>query len=84
MEPHRINDPELWTLDAHCDTWYMQEFLRGAGLPSELRGVDPDVFFRVTIPRLKEGKVRCLFLNRGDIGLFELCNHRQPAHVGGS
>lgn len=63
-------DPELWTLDAHCDTWYMQEFLRGPGPPPELQGVDPDEFFRVTLPRLKEGRVRCLFLNTGDIALL--------------
>jgi microsomal dipeptidase-like Zn-dependent dipeptidase len=62
--------PDLWTLDAHCDTWYMQEFLRGEGLPPELRGIDPDAFFRVTLPRLKEGNVRCLFVNAGDVGLF--------------
>jgi microsomal dipeptidase-like Zn-dependent dipeptidase len=48
----------------------MQEFLRGTGLPSELRNVDPEAFFRVTLSRLKEGRVRCLFVNVGDIGLL--------------
>jgi len=70
MEPQGSRDPDLWTLDAHCDTWYMQEFLRGANLPPELRGVDPAAFFRVTRPRLQEGNVRCLFLNAGDISLL--------------
>ena len=63
-------EPDLWTLDAHCDTWYMQQFLRGPGIPPELQGIDPDTFFRVTVPRLKEGRVRCLFLNAGDVGLL--------------
>ena len=35
-----IPEPDLWTLDAHCDTWYMQQFLRGPGLPPKLQGVD--------------------------------------------
>ncbi len=63
-------EPDLWTLDAHCDTFYMREFLHGPGLPPELQGVDPDRFFRVNLSRLKEGNIRCLFLNAGDIGLF--------------
>lgn len=63
-------EPDPWTLDAHCDTWYMREFLRGPGLPPELQRVDTDTFFQVTLPRLKEGNVRCLFLNTGDIGLL--------------
>jgi microsomal dipeptidase-like Zn-dependent dipeptidase len=48
----------------------MQEFLRGECLPPELQGVDPDAFFRVTLPRLKQGNVRCLFVNVGDVGLL--------------
>jgi membrane dipeptidase len=70
MEPHSSMDPDLWTLDAHCDTVYMRVFLQGEGLPQELRGIDPDTFFRVTLPRLREGQVRCLFVNVGDIGLL--------------
>lgn len=70
MEPSNGSDPDPWTLDAHCDTWYMKEFLRGPGLPPELQGVDQDAFFRVTLQRLKEGNIRCLFLNTGDIGLL--------------
>ncbi len=70
MKPPQGHDPDLWTIDAHCDTWYMREFLRGPGLPQELQGVDPDTFFRVTLPRLKEGRVRCVFVNVGDIGLL--------------
>ena len=68
--PHAGIDPDLWTLDAHCDTWYMREFLRGPGLPPPLDVVDPGAFFRVTRTRLGEGRVRCLFLNVGDIGLL--------------
>jgi hypothetical protein len=60
MEQNSSPDPELWTLDAHCDTWYMQQFLRGPGLPPELQGVDPSAFCRVTLSRLKEGGVRNL------------------------
>jgi len=62
------NDPDLWILDAHCDTLYMKEFLKGEGLPPEMQDVDPDTFFRVTLPRLKEGQVGCIFTNVGDIG----------------
>ncbi|HOP67475.1 MAG TPA: membrane dipeptidase [Methanoregulaceae archaeon] len=69
MVPEDIRaDP--WTLDAHCDSVYMREFLKGDGLPAEMQGVDPDTFFRVTLLRLVEGNVRCLFVNVGDIGLL--------------
>jgi microsomal dipeptidase-like Zn-dependent dipeptidase len=70
MKPDSREDPDLWTLDAHCDTLYMKEFLKGEGLPPEMQGVDPDTFFRVTLPRLKEGHIGCLFANVGDIGLL--------------
>ena len=60
----------VWTLDAHCDTWYMQEFFKGKNLPLEMQGVDPAAFFRVTLPRMEEGNVRCVFANAGDIGLL--------------
>jgi membrane dipeptidase len=70
MEPDNREDSEIWTLDAHCDTLYMRVFLGGERAPEELRGVDPEDFFRVTLPRLKEGRVGCLFLNVGDIGLL--------------
>lgn len=66
--PH--SHPELWTLDAHCDTWYMKEFFRGPNLPPELKEVDHTAFFRVTPSCLKEGNIGCLFLNVGDIGLL--------------
>lgn len=70
MQPDGSEYPDLWTLDAHCDSGYMRVFLQGPGLPPELQGVDPDAFFRVTLPRLREGRVRCVFLNTGDIGLL--------------
>ena len=70
MRTESSNDPEIWTLDAHCDTLYMKEFLKGEGLPREMQKVDPDTFFRVTLPRLREGHVGCLFANVGDIGLL--------------
>jgi membrane dipeptidase len=63
-------DPDMWLLDAHCDTWYMQEFFKGRYLPTEMQGVDPAAFFRVTLPRLFKGNVRCVFANIGDINLL--------------
>ena len=69
MQPED-RDANPWALDAHCDSVYMREFLRGEGLPPEMQGVDPNTFFRVTLPRLREGDVRCLFVNVGDIGLL--------------
>lgn len=67
MNQDRRSGP--WLLDAHCDTWYMQEFFRGKSLPPEMQGIDPGAFFRVTVSRLEEGNVRCVFANAGDIGL---------------
>ncbi len=64
------NDPDPWLLDAHCDTWYMQEFFRGPNLPSEMQGIDAEAFFCVTPGRLREGRVGCVFANVGDIGIF--------------
>lgn len=62
--------PDFWSLDAHCDSWYMRHFLRGEGLPPELQGVDVRTFSQVTLKRLSEGNVRCLLVNTGDIGLL--------------
>lgn len=70
MQATETSYPDLWTLDAHCDTLYMREFLQGPGLPTEMQGVDPEAFFRVTLPRLLEGRVGCVFMNAGDIGLL--------------
>lgn len=64
------NYKEMWALDAHCDTAYMRIFLKGGELPRELRNIDTEAFFRVTLPRLAEGRVRCMFVNVGDIGLL--------------
>ena len=82
MEPDNREDSEIWTLDAHCDTLYMRVFLGGERAPEELRGVDPEDFFRVTLPRLKEGRVGCLFLNVGDMASHKLRHHRLPVHGG--
>jgi membrane dipeptidase len=70
MATTAAGDAFPWALDAHCDTWYMQEFLRCQHLPPEMRSIDPDAFFRVTLPRLAEGNVRCVFANVGDMSVL--------------
>lgn len=59
----------VWTHDAHCDNLYMRVLLGDGKL--DFPSTDNKHFqLQVTFPRLKEGNVRSIFMNVGDMDLL--------------
>lgn len=60
---------DIWTLDAHNDSCYGRIFFKDL-IKEELLPFTAEEYFRVTFPALKEGNVRCMFVNTGDVGIL--------------